>query len=209
MDSRTRDLYVRQLWDQKGSAIVGLMAPRTMAICAHVCVASSRAPTPAWRLDRDRRLSRRGQVLRRGDRGLRQGLRRPGRGRLRGLEAGGCRRSQHGRTGGLDLRWRAASPLPLCLTWTARLSVCGMEPQVPCGGAGDPAASGHNRRAQHPAASRQALVLSRTPQRNTIAGPGPTNRRFARGWEEVCARGYSPGVRLPAPSPSRWRTPHP
>ena len=36
-DSKKRDFYVRQLWDQKGSAIVELMSPRTMAIYAHVC----------------------------------------------------------------------------------------------------------------------------------------------------------------------------
>ena len=36
-DGKTRDFYVRQLWDLKGSAIIELMSPRTMAIYAHVC----------------------------------------------------------------------------------------------------------------------------------------------------------------------------
>ena len=36
-DSKRRDFYVRQLWDQKGSALVELMSPRAMAIYAHVC----------------------------------------------------------------------------------------------------------------------------------------------------------------------------
>ncbi len=36
-DSKKRDFYVRQLWDQKGSAIIELMSPRTMAMYAHVC----------------------------------------------------------------------------------------------------------------------------------------------------------------------------
>ena len=36
-DSKKRDFYVRQLWDQKGSAIIELMSPRTMGMYAHVC----------------------------------------------------------------------------------------------------------------------------------------------------------------------------
>ncbi len=36
-DSKKRDFYVRQLWDQKGSAIVELMSPRTMGIYAQLC----------------------------------------------------------------------------------------------------------------------------------------------------------------------------
>lgn len=36
-DSKKRDFYVRQLWDQKGSAIVELMSPGAMAIYGHVC----------------------------------------------------------------------------------------------------------------------------------------------------------------------------
>ena len=35
--SKKRDFYVRQLWDQKGSALIELMSPRAMAIYAHVC----------------------------------------------------------------------------------------------------------------------------------------------------------------------------
>ena len=36
-DSKQRDFYVRQLWDQKGSAIVDLMSPRTMGLYAQLC----------------------------------------------------------------------------------------------------------------------------------------------------------------------------
>ena len=36
-DSKKRDFYVRQLWDQKGSAIVELMSPNTMGIYARLC----------------------------------------------------------------------------------------------------------------------------------------------------------------------------
>ena len=36
-DSKKRDFYVRQLWDQKGSAIIESMSPRTMGIYAQVC----------------------------------------------------------------------------------------------------------------------------------------------------------------------------
>ncbi len=36
-DSKKRDYYVRQLWDQKGSAIVELMTPKTMGIYARLC----------------------------------------------------------------------------------------------------------------------------------------------------------------------------
>jgi uncharacterized protein (DUF2252 family) len=36
-DGREREFYVRQLWDQKGSAAVELMAPSAIAAYAHVC----------------------------------------------------------------------------------------------------------------------------------------------------------------------------
>lgn len=36
-DSETRDFYVRQLWDQKGSAVVEEMTPDTMALYADLC----------------------------------------------------------------------------------------------------------------------------------------------------------------------------
>jgi uncharacterized protein (DUF2252 family) len=36
-DSTKRDFYVRQLWDQKGSAIVELMTPKTMGLYARLC----------------------------------------------------------------------------------------------------------------------------------------------------------------------------
>lgn len=37
IDGVSRDFYVRQLWDQKGSAIVETMSPRTMASYAQLC----------------------------------------------------------------------------------------------------------------------------------------------------------------------------
>ena len=36
-DSKKRDFYVRQLWDQKGAAAVELMSPRTMTMYAQIC----------------------------------------------------------------------------------------------------------------------------------------------------------------------------
>jgi uncharacterized protein (DUF2252 family) len=36
-DSKTRDFYVRQLWDQKGSAVVDLMSPKSMGMYARLC----------------------------------------------------------------------------------------------------------------------------------------------------------------------------
>ena len=36
-DSKKRDFYVRQLWDQKGSAVVENMTPKTMGIYAFLC----------------------------------------------------------------------------------------------------------------------------------------------------------------------------
>jgi hypothetical protein len=36
-DGVDRDFYVRQLWDQKGSAIVETMTPRMMMSYAHLC----------------------------------------------------------------------------------------------------------------------------------------------------------------------------
>jgi uncharacterized protein (DUF2252 family) len=37
IDGVSRDFYVRQLWDQKGSAIIETMTPRTMAAYAELC----------------------------------------------------------------------------------------------------------------------------------------------------------------------------
>jgi hypothetical protein len=36
-DGKRRDFYVRQLWDQKGSADVEIMAPRGMTLYARMC----------------------------------------------------------------------------------------------------------------------------------------------------------------------------
>jgi uncharacterized protein (DUF2252 family) len=37
LDGVSRDFYVRQLWDRKGSAVIELMAPRTMRLYASAC----------------------------------------------------------------------------------------------------------------------------------------------------------------------------
>jgi uncharacterized protein (DUF2252 family) len=37
LDGVSRDFYVRQLWDRKGSAVIELMAPRTMGLYASAC----------------------------------------------------------------------------------------------------------------------------------------------------------------------------
>lgn len=36
-DGKKRDFYVRQLWDQKGSALVELMSPKRMTVYARIC----------------------------------------------------------------------------------------------------------------------------------------------------------------------------
>ena len=36
-DGKKRDFYVRQLWDQKGSAVIETMSPQTMGIYAQLC----------------------------------------------------------------------------------------------------------------------------------------------------------------------------
>jgi uncharacterized protein (DUF2252 family) len=36
-DSKKRDFYVRQLWDQKGSALIESMSPKTMGMYARLC----------------------------------------------------------------------------------------------------------------------------------------------------------------------------
>ena len=80
-DSKKRDFYVRQLWDQKGSAIVELDVTEDDG---HVRAALRRhprpRPRPVRRPDRDRRLPRRRRHLRSGDRRVRRRLRRPERG---------------------------------------------------------------------------------------------------------------------------------
>jgi hypothetical protein len=38
-DNRKRDFYVRQLWDQKGSAVIEAMGPAELGIYARVCAA--------------------------------------------------------------------------------------------------------------------------------------------------------------------------
>ena len=37
VDGVTRDFYVRQLWDQKGSALVEVMNPKAMTVYAELC----------------------------------------------------------------------------------------------------------------------------------------------------------------------------
>ena len=52
VDGVERDFYVRQLWDQKGSAIVELMNPATLTLYAKLCgqtLARAQRPIPATR----------------------------------------------------------------------------------------------------------------------------------------------------------------
>ena len=47
IDGVKRDFYIRQLWDEKGCALVELMEPDDLTFYAKVCGPSSPAPTPA------------------------------------------------------------------------------------------------------------------------------------------------------------------
>ena len=77
-DSVERDFYVRQLWDQKGSAVVEVDEPAgDERLRANLRRDSRPSPCPVGRPDRDRRLPRQGRHLRRGDRSVRRRLRRP------------------------------------------------------------------------------------------------------------------------------------
>ena len=72
-DSKKRDFYVRQLWDQKGSALVETMSPRAMAdLRADLRRDPRPRPRPLGRPDRDRRLPRQQRQLRPGDRPFRR-----------------------------------------------------------------------------------------------------------------------------------------
>ena len=55
-DGVSRDFYVRQLWDGKGSALVETMNPKAMTLYAQLCGARARQGARALRRrDRDRR----------------------------------------------------------------------------------------------------------------------------------------------------------
>ena len=84
VDGVSRDYYVRQLRDWKGSAVIESMVPATMAYYGRLCGTD---PGPRARTlrrpSRDRLLSRRKGRLRSGARRLRRGVRGPERTRLR------------------------------------------------------------------------------------------------------------------------------
>ena len=56
MTASSRDFYVRQLWDGKGSALVETMNPSAMSMYAELCGRGAReGARPLRRRDRDRR----------------------------------------------------------------------------------------------------------------------------------------------------------
>ena len=82
-DGVSRDFYMRQLWDGKGSALVEMMNPPAMTVYADLCGhALAKAHARSGRRDRDRQLSRRGRQRRPRACHVRRGLRRPERARL-------------------------------------------------------------------------------------------------------------------------------
>ena len=84
LDGVSRDFYVRQLWDGKGSALVEMMNPAAMTAYARVLRPGTRqGARPLRGRDRDRELSRRGRQVRPCAGFVRGGLRRPERTRLR------------------------------------------------------------------------------------------------------------------------------
>ena len=83
LDGVSRDFYMRQLWDGKGSALVEMMNPRAMTRLRGALRPCAReSARPLRRRDRDRELSRRGRQLRPRAGLVRRGLRRPERARL-------------------------------------------------------------------------------------------------------------------------------
>ena len=100
LDGMSRDFYVRQLWDWKGSADVETMSPQAMTVYAELCgwtlarahARSGDAVAIAAYLGFERRLRPR-------DGRVRGGLRRPERARLSGAARGGGLRPARGRIG--------------------------------------------------------------------------------------------------------------
>ena len=84
LDGVSRDFYMRQLWDGKGSALVETMNPTAMTLYARALRPRAReGARPLRGRDRDRELPRRGRQLRPRAGVVRRGLRRPERARLR------------------------------------------------------------------------------------------------------------------------------
>ena len=82
-DGVSRDFYMRQLWDGKGSALVEMMNPRGDDVVRGALRSGAcEGARPLRGCDRDRELSRRGRQLRSSVGFVRGGLRRPERARL-------------------------------------------------------------------------------------------------------------------------------
>ena len=82
-DGVSRDFYMRQLWDGKGSALVEMMNPTgDDGVRGALRPCAREGARPLRRRDRDRELSRRGRQLRPCAGLVRRGLRRPERARL-------------------------------------------------------------------------------------------------------------------------------
>ena len=99
VDGVTRDFYMRQLWDGKGSAIVETMNPRAIALRPALRTHAGEGARPLRGRDRDRELSRVRRQLRPRARLVRGGVCRPERARLR-RPKGGCPVRPHRRRGG-------------------------------------------------------------------------------------------------------------
>ena len=105
VDGVTRDFYIRQLWDGKGSAIVETMNLRALngvrrALRTH----AGEGARPLRGRDRDRELSRVRRQLRPRARLVRGGVRRPERARLRRAQRGRPVRPHRGRGRALTVR---------------------------------------------------------------------------------------------------------
>jgi uncharacterized protein (DUF2252 family) len=86
-DGVERDFYIRQLWDQKGSAQVDVMGPATMRRYADLCGQTLARARTLRRCRRDRRIHGLGDVARRRPGGFRRGVCGPERARLRRAQA--------------------------------------------------------------------------------------------------------------------------
>ena len=113
IDGETKDFYIRQLWDAKGSAEVELMDPSALEAYGRICGWTlAQSPRPLGRQDRDRRLSRQRRRLRPRHGLVRRDVRRPERSGLPRAAGGASVRPRRGRDGRLSCSaWRAAASL--------------------------------------------------------------------------------------------------
>ena len=102
IDGQTRDFYIRQLWNSKGSAEVELMDPSGFEAYGRICGWTlARSPRAVRRQDRDRVLSRKRRLVRQGHGVLCRNVRRPERAGLRSAGTSRRVRPRGGRDGRL------------------------------------------------------------------------------------------------------------